>query len=87
MFALFALAVAVAHHERAPLQHGETPLHAAATTGQEGAIKVLLEAGADREAKDNVSGERRCESGWLSDGGGGGRHAGRGRWWGLARRC
>ena len=45
--------------QRAPLQNGETPLHRAAYMGREGAIGVLLEAGADREAKDNVSGERR----------------------------
>ena len=45
--------------QRAPLQEEQTPLHRAAYTGKEGAIKALLEAGADREAKDKVSGERR----------------------------
>ena len=45
--------------QRAPLQDGDTPLHDAALNGKEGAIKVLLEAGADRGAKNNVSGERR----------------------------
>ena len=44
--------------QRAPLQDGCTPLHLAARWGKEGAIGALLEAGADREAKNNVSGER-----------------------------
>ena len=41
--------------QRAPLQDGHTPLHLAAWGGEEKAMKVLLEAGADRKAKDNVS--------------------------------
>ena len=49
--------------QRAPLQDGDTPLHRAAFRGHEGAIGVLLEAGADREAKKNVSGVREGESG------------------------
>ncbi|KAJ1466569.1 hypothetical protein T484DRAFT_1922216, partial [Baffinella frigidus] len=32
---------------------GSTPLHLAATNGNAGAIGLLLEAGADREAKDD----------------------------------
>ena len=44
--------------QRAPLQDGKTPLHLAAYNGEEGGIKVLLEAGAGRAATDNVSGER-----------------------------
>ena len=43
----------------AHLQDGETPLHRAANEGEEGAIGVLLAAGADRQAKNNVSGDRR----------------------------
>ena len=43
--------------QRASLQKGSTPRHLAAGMGQEGAIGAMLEAGADREAKDNVSGE------------------------------
>ena len=73
--------------QRAPQQREWTPLHCAAAGGKEGAIGVLLEAGADREAKNFVSGER--------EGGGGraegreveGKYAGRGRWLGLAGRC
>ena len=49
--------------QRALLQDGETPLHSAAAAGHEGAIGVLLEAGADLQAKDNVSGDREGESG------------------------
>ena len=45
--------------QRAPLQDGQTPLHEAAYAGKEGAIGVLLAAGADRQAKNNVSGDRR----------------------------
>ena len=46
--------------QRAPLQNGQTPLHLAANAkkGGEEVIGLLLEAGADREAKDNVSGDR-----------------------------
>ena len=33
--------------QHAPLQDGKTPLHSAAREGEEGAIRVLLEAGAD----------------------------------------
>ena len=57
--------------QRAPLQNGDTPLHFAAYGGHEGAIGVLLEAGADREAKDNVSGDREGECGDGSGEGGG----------------
>ena len=45
--------------QRAPLQSGGTPLHRAAAGDEKGAIKALVEAGVEREAKDNVSGERR----------------------------
>ena len=45
--------------QRAPLQAGSTPLHQAVIMGKEGAIGVLLAAGADRQAKDNVSGDMR----------------------------
>ena len=48
--------------QRALLQDGETPLHSAASMGHEGAVGVLLAAGADREAKCNVSEEREGES-------------------------
>ena len=37
------------------LQDGKTPLHRAAYLGREEAVRMLLEAGADREAKNNVS--------------------------------
>eukprot|EP00961_Rhodomonas_salina_P271241 3665154-Rhodomonas_salina.1 len=36
-------------------QNGDTALHLAAGRGHDGAVKVLLEAGADREAKNKVS--------------------------------
>ena len=49
--------------QRAPLQNGETPLHFAAERGQEGAIGVLLAAGADLQAKNEVRGVRVGESG------------------------
>ena len=49
--------------QRAPLQEGYTPLHIAACAGAEGAIGVLLEAGADRQAKNDVSGDREEEWG------------------------
>ena len=45
--------------QRAPLQNGDTPVHLAALKGMEGAIGALLEAGADREAKNTVNGQRR----------------------------
>ena len=45
--------------QRASLQDGWTPLHGAASAGDEGAIGLLLAAGADRQAKNNVSGDRR----------------------------
>ena len=57
--------------QRAPLQDGATPLHLAAEGGEEGAMGVLLEAGADREAKNNVSGDRGGESGDGSEEGAG----------------
>ena len=57
--------------QRAPLQYGFTPLHWAARLGSEGAIGVLLAAGADRQAKDNVSGDMQGESGEGSEEGGG----------------
>ena len=44
--------------QRAPLQDGWTPLHFAAYAGYEGEIGLLLAAGADREAKSDVSGDR-----------------------------
>ena len=56
--------------QRAPLQIGETPLHFAAKRGMEGAIGVLLAAGADLQAKNEVRGVREGESG---DGSGEGR--------------
>ena len=49
--------------QRAPLQNGETPLHCAAEEGKEGAIGVLLAAGADLQAKNEVRGVREGESG------------------------
>ena len=49
--------------QRAPLQDGETPLHGAARACELGAIGVLLAAGADRQAKDKVSGDREEERG------------------------
>ena len=52
------------------MQHGSTPLHEAAYNGQEGAMGALLKAGANREAKDQVSGEGGRESAWLKGGGG-----------------
>ena len=38
-----------------PLQYGDTPMHRAVRLGHEGAVSVLMEAGADREAQDDVS--------------------------------
>lgn len=73
--------------QRASLQGGSTPLHFAAMVGQEGAIGALLEAGADREAKNIVSGEREGGSGRAEGREGEGRYAGRGRWLGLPGRC
>ena len=46
---------------RAP-QDGYTPLHFAAFKGHETVVKQLLAAGADTEAKDQVSGERRMRN-------------------------
>ena len=43
---------------RAP-QFGKTPLHRAAWNGKEAAARVLLQAGADVNATDNVSEGRR----------------------------
>jgi len=43
---------------RAPLQDGDTALHLGAMMGEENAIKVLLEAGAETEATDKVRGGR-----------------------------
>ena len=54
--------------QRAPLQDGRTPLHCAAFHGRPGAVGVLLEAGADREAEDKVRGEREGQSGGTSRG-------------------
>ena len=42
---------------RAP-QHGLTPLHEASRTGDATVVEQLLAAGADKEAKDVVSGGR-----------------------------
>ena len=53
-----------------PLQDGDTALHCAAYYGHEEATGMLLQAGADREAKNNVSGERERESGGLRREGG-----------------
>jgi len=58
--------------QRAPLQYERTPLYHAARNRHEGAIGVLLAAGADREAKDNVSGDGEGASGDGSGGGGSG---------------
>jgi ankyrin repeat protein len=44
--------------QRAPMQDGNTALHATAAAGKEGAMQVLLDAGANQEAKDKVRGER-----------------------------
>ena len=52
------------------VQHGSTPLHEAAYNGHEGAMGALLKAGANREAKDQVSGAGERESAWLRRGGG-----------------
>ena len=43
---------------RVSLQSGLTPLHCAVLFAQKDSVLVLLEAGADREAKDEVSRER-----------------------------
>ena len=40
-------------------------MHTAAKNGRDGAAAVLLEAGADLEGKDNVSGERGRKSARL----------------------
>jgi len=39
-------------------QHGRTPLHFAADYGSEAVVGTLLVAGADKDAKDEVSGGR-----------------------------
>ena len=57
--------------QRAPLQYERTPLYHAARNRHEGAIGVLLAAGADREAKNKVSGDRGGESRDGSGKGGG----------------
>jgi ankyrin repeat protein len=41
--------------QRTPLQDGSTPLHLAAAGCHEGAMRGLLEAGADKEATNGVS--------------------------------
>ena len=43
-------------------------MHRAASKGHDGVLVVLLEAGADREAKNNVSGERDGRRGGLRGG-------------------
>ena len=54
-------------------QHGKTPLHWAAEEGHVAVVGALLNNGADKEAKDKVSGGRvqvesgvaRCSSLWF----------------------
>ena len=54
-------------------QSGTTPLHSAASQGQEAVVGALLKAGVDQDAKDKVSGERvlgqswavRCDLNWV----------------------
>ena len=54
-------------------QDGQTPLHWAAENGREAMMELLCKAGADKEAKDEVSGGRvqgesgavRCGSLWF----------------------
>ena len=54
-------------------QDGRTPLHLAAKLGLEKAVRMLLDAGADQDAQDQVSGAR-----WQSGRRGGGRVRGAG---------
>ena len=68
MLALFAWLLLTM---RVPLQSGLTPLHCAVLFAQKDSVLVLLEAGADREAKDEVSREREWERGGLMGGVGG----------------
>jgi hypothetical protein len=56
VLAFIAEAVAFADQAAFHLQDWNTPLHAAARMGEDREMAVLLEAGADREAKDEVSG-------------------------------
>ena len=42
------------------LQFDSTPLHLAVSCGKTAAVQLLLEAGADKEAKDKVSSYMRC---------------------------
>lgn len=73
--------------QRSPVQAGDTPLHCAASKGRQGAMQVLLQAGAKQNVKNKVSGGRHRESIGLTGVRGGGRHAGRGRGLGLVGRC
>ncbi len=45
------------------LQNGETPLYAAASEGHEAVVRMLVEAGADKDAADIVSSKSRREQG------------------------
>ena len=50
-------------------QTGSTPMHCAALKGHKDAAALLLEWGADKEAKDNVSGPRvGVVRGWMGRG-------------------
>jgi len=54
-------------------QSGTTPLHSAASQGQEAVVGALLKAGVDKEAKERVrgggvqgeSGAVRCDLNWV----------------------
>eukprot|EP00961_Rhodomonas_salina_P098363 1323735-Rhodomonas_salina.1 len=50
-------------------QNGDTALHLAARGGHDGSVKELLEAGADKEAKDRVSVDMSdAEQAWRAHG-------------------
>ena len=50
-----------------PLQDGRTPLHCAAQNGQSESVRLLLDRGADKEAKDEVRGKWKGDRGHVSD--------------------
>ena len=45
------------------LQNGDTPLHQAASVGHAEVVRMLLDAKADKEAKDTVRGARDATQG------------------------